>query len=522
MDTTQTILRSVRHFFAGTILSRFSGLLRDMTMAICFGAQPEIASFMVAYRFANLLRRLFGEGNLQSGFVPHFETLRKRSEKAAFCFYRDAVYSLSTILFFIILGMEIALWWSVKFLPADWREIGELTMWMAPGLLFICLSALNASLLQCQKKYFASAIAPVLFNVVWMICAFVSARLVLSEAVHFLSMGITFAFAVQWGVTAMRVRKEVRAHLGWKERIRPCLFSLEWRNIVKPMTFGIAGVGAMQINSALDALFARIADLSGPIYLWYSIRVQQLPLALFGIALSGALLPPLSRAMSEGNADRYRELLSHSMRWAATFMISCCFALFVLGASGLNILYGRGQFSSADLQKTLYCLWAYSLGLVPTAFVLLLAAGSYAKKTYGLPALSSLISVGTSAVLNAIFVFGFHWGAISVALSTSASAWLNFAILLRGTVIEPGFWKHFMKVTLAASMAAALSLYCSQWLGDVTTKITQGDPLLFPRSFSQQAIQFFTMGSLFLGSLLALARALRLEGVYTPPKYCEK
>jgi len=167
MDTSHSILRSAKYFFAGTALSRLSGLFRDMAMAFCFGGAPEIAAFMVAYRLANLLRRLFGEGNLQSGFVPHFETLRAASPQAAFSFYRDSAYSLFALLSLCVLAIEGILWLLLGVLPAGWREIAELTMWMAPGLLFICLSALNSALLQCQKKYFISAITPVLFNSVW-------------------------------------------------------------------------------------------------------------------------------------------------------------------------------------------------------------------------------------------------------------------------------------------------------------------------------------------------------------------
>ncbi len=380
MDTSHSILKSAKDFFAGTALSRLSGLFRDVAMAFCFGGAPEIAAFMVAYRLANLLRRVFGEGNLQSGFVPHFEMLRGESIQKALCFYRDSAFSLSLLLFFLVLGIEGVLWLLLGVLSSGWREIAELTMWMAPGLLFICLSALNSALLQCQKKYFAPAFAPVLFNGVWIAFALLSASCSIFAAIRWLSLGVTVAFAAQWIATAIQVRKEVRVHLDWKEWIRPHLFSPEWKKIIRPMALGVIGIGAMQINSALDAIFARIADLSGPTFLWYAIRVQQLPLALFGIAISGAVLPPLSRAMREGHLDRYKSLLSGALRQAAALMIPCAFGLFALGASGLNLLFGRGHFSSYDLRETLLSLWAYGIGVVPASFILLFAAGCYAKK----------------------------------------------------------------------------------------------------------------------------------------------
>src|SRR5579872_4460251 len=115
---------------AGTILSRLLGLTRDIAMAFCFGSAPEIAAFMVAYRLANLFRRLFGEGNLQSGFVPQYESLEP--EKGGL-FYRDSSFSLLVILVGAVGVMEAVLWGASQWVGRDWGEIIRLAMWMAPG-----------------------------------------------------------------------------------------------------------------------------------------------------------------------------------------------------------------------------------------------------------------------------------------------------------------------------------------------------------------------------------------------------
>lgn len=514
MDTSHSILKSAKAFFAGTALSRLSGLIRDMAMAFCFGGAPEIAAFMVAYRLANLLRRVFGEGNLQSGFVPHFETLRSENIQKAFRFYRDSAFSLSLLLFLVVLGVEGVLWLLLETVPAGWHEIAELTMWMAPGLLFICLYALNSALLQCQRQYFAPAIAPLLFNLVWVAVALLSAQYSIIAAVRCLSIGVTIAFAAQWGMTTIKVRKEVRVYFDWREWMRPHLFSPEWKKITRPMALGVIGIGAVQINSALDAIFARIADLSGPTFLWYAIRVEQLPLALFGIAISGAALPPLSRAIREGDLDRYRSLLSGSLRQAAALTVPCFFGLFVLGASGLNLLFGRGHFSSNDLRETLLCLWAYGVGMVPASFVLLLAAGCYAKKSYRSPTVASLLSILVNIFLNTFLVFALDWGAVSIALATSASSWLNCALLTRRHSIEPGFFGFLVKLGFAGVIASAMSLICGGWLGDGTFAICSGDLFSFSRNPIEQIVQFGGMGTVFLVSFLGVARLLRLNEIF--------
>lgn len=482
MDTAQTVLKSARHFFAGTLLSRISGMLRDIAMAFSFGSSPEIAAFMVAYRLSYLFRRLIGEGNLQAGFVPQFEAARGRGEETLF--YRDITASFSVALLGLIIVLE-GLFWGMKTWISDpaWQEIIELSMWMIPGLFFISLYALNAAVLQCQKKYFFPAVAPVAFNFVW-----IAAALAVPSA-RFLSVAIIIAFAAQWLVTLDR-------KMPWRGAR---LFQDNFRSLLKPMGLGVIGIGAVQINSALDALFARVADVAGPTFLWYAIRVEQLPLALFGIALSGALLPPLTRALQQGDTSRYHALLQSAFRSSTALMLPCTFGIFALGLPGLNLLFGHGHFESDAVYETLHCLWAYALGLLPSVWVLLLAAGFYAQKSYQAPTRASLLSVVINVGLNALFVFAFRWGAVSIALATSASALFNALYLifvLRSAVFD---WMFFLKMAVCSGVPAILTALVSNlWIGNT-----------LPRDLMTQLIQCMGLSSFYAGGLFGMAYWLK-------------
>ena len=137
MDTSRSILHFARRFLAGTLLSRVSGFAREMTMAFCFGSAPEIAAFMVAFRFANLFRRVLGEGNLSSSFIPHFESLQGKDRRQALLFFRDTALSLFVVAVAIVAVFMGALWLIGHFMGGGWGEISLLAMWMAPGLIFI-------------------------------------------------------------------------------------------------------------------------------------------------------------------------------------------------------------------------------------------------------------------------------------------------------------------------------------------------------------------------------------------------
>lgn len=485
MDTTHSILRSAKSFLAGTLLSRLSGLLRDMALAISFGSAPEVAAFFVSYRLANLFRRLFGEGNLQAAFTPHYVSLKEGGNT----FFRDTAYSMGILLLGTVAFLEVFLWGVRGFLEADWQEIVDLTLWMVPGLFFICLYGLNSALLQCHKKYFIPAVAPVIFNFIWI------AVVLLIPDVRFLAIAITLAFAGQWLVTAF----EGFRLLSFREWLKPCLFSPEFKKLLKPMFLGIIGIGAVQLNSALDAIFARMADLKGPAFLWYAIRIQQLPLALFGVALSGALLPPLSR---EQDPMKRQTLLDAALRYSATLMLLSTFGILSLGEVGVNLLFGHGDFTFVDVRATTHCLWAYGVGLVPSVFVLILAASCYAEKNYRAPTVASLLAVGANMALNALFVFGFGWGAISIAIATSLSSLLNAMALAKGA-FNRSFWLFFVKMSFVCATAAGSVFMLYAFWADGATR----DPFL-----QASHVAIFTI--LYVGIVIALAKALGLRELF--------
>lgn len=417
-DSHFSVLGSAKRFFSGTLISRIMGMMRDLSMAFCFGSAPQVAAFMVAYRLANLLRRLFGEGALQGGFVPHFELLRNQNEQQAISFYRDLKVSMILSVGGII-AVGMAFCWLIG------GDIPLMMLLMLPGVLFLSLYALDNAVLQCEKKYFLGASAPAFFNLVWVVSAFSLRQWETRPAMFALSFSVLLAFAVQWWVTARPVMRW--SHGSPKTPLRP--FSSEVRSLFKPFSFSLIGVGAAQINSALDALFAAWSHPSGPAYLWYAIRIEQLPLALLGIAFANALLPPLSRAAQAGSWDLYQELLRKALKKCTLLLLPCTIGMIVFAEFGVGLLYGHGAFLKGDIGETALCLQAYALGLIPSAYALLLASGFYARKEYRWPMRCSLLAIGANLIFNFLLVFWFSSGPSGIALATSLSAWINFGLL---------------------------------------------------------------------------------------------
>ena len=421
MDNTHTLNQSARKFFSGTFLSRCTGFLRDVITAATFGVSPAIAAFMLAFRLSHLARRIFGEGALQTAFIPQFEEIRQKHSRKGMQFFCNLALNIIALLILLIVMVVGGLALLHTYVSPETQQVVKLTMVMMPSLLFICLYGLNTALLQCERHYFISSLAPLFFNIIWI------AAVLGSSSVTTLAIAINIACFAQWCATIPQTYKILAPHL-------PKLhFKINPRSIVSfyaPFALSLVGVIATQINSAVDPLFARYADLEGPALLWYAIRIQQLPLALFGIAISSAVMPPLSRAVQQNNLQQYRHLLTHSLKRNLLWALPATLILLFLGTPIIRLVYERGDFGDLAVAKTTLCLWGYALGLLPSACVLVMAPAFYAKKNYTVPMKASLISMGSNLILNSLFIVGFRWGPASVALSTSLCAYLNVGILL--------------------------------------------------------------------------------------------
>ncbi len=430
-DTTHAIIRRAGAFLSGTALSRITGMLRDILMAWAFGATSAVAAFMVAFRFAHLLRRIFGEGAMQSAFIPQFEAIRSEDPTRARQFFMNLCTSVSLFLIGIIALIEVVLGLLLYYdlLLPEPRETARLTALMLPGLLFICLFGLNAALLQCEGRYFVASGAPLAFNITWIVGIICLASWSSSQAMPWLAGIVTVACVGQWLATVPSVKQVLFQNKSLPSWVSLNLRSGDLKKLVKALSLGVLGVSASQISSAVDSIFAQYASPEGPAYLWYAIRLQQLPMSLFALALTGALLPAISRAIKSGNLSFGRHLLEFALRQNVVFITAAAVGLVVAGGVIINLLFGHGDFSQEATVQTTRCLWAYALGLLPATLILLLGTGFYALGDFKTPARGCVMAVCLNIILNFLAVGYWEMGPVAVATATSVSSWFNLIYL---------------------------------------------------------------------------------------------
>ena len=153
-----SLFRSIATVGGFTMLSRITGLMREMMIAHFMGAGAVADAFFVAFRFPNLFRSLFAEGAFNAAFIPLFSGKLGESEEEARHFAERALSVMALVLGVFVALVELAMPWAIYVLAPGFAEIeGKLTLAVElsricfPYLLFISLTSLQAGVLNSGR-----------------------------------------------------------------------------------------------------------------------------------------------------------------------------------------------------------------------------------------------------------------------------------------------------------------------------------------------------------------------------------
>ncbi len=435
-----TLLRSVATVGSYTLLSRVMGFVRDILTAALLGAGPVTDAFFVAQRLPNLFRSLFAEGAFSAAFVPLFAgTMAEQGKDAARAFAEDALAVLLVALLLFVLVGEI-------FMPAVMRVIAPgfagdpakfaLAVALAritfPYLLFIALVALQGGVLNSVDRFAAAAATPTLLNL-FLIAALLMMR----------RFGWHDGRALAWAVTAAGLaqflwlmlscaRAGLALRLPWP-RLTP-----QVRRTLAIMGPGAIGAGVTQVNLLISTALASFLPGGSVSYLYYADRLNQLPLGVVGIAVSTAILPPLSRQLRLGDQAGAAATQNRGLELALLLTLPAAVALAVLAEPIFAVLFQRGAFTPADTAATAAALAAYAVGLPAFVLVKVLAPAFFARHDTKTPVKVAVMAVAVNLGLTLILMqFLAHVG---IALATTCAGWLN-ALTLLALLIRRGHFR---------------------------------------------------------------------------------
>jgi putative peptidoglycan lipid II flippase len=280
-----------------TMISRILGFIRDMMFARFFGADSGTDAFFVAFKIPNFLRRLFAEGAFSQAFVPVLSDYKEQGSKRALRHFIDRTAgTLAIILMLVtIAGMLAAPYLIMLFAPGfAWEgEQYDLAVQMLritfPYLFFISSVAFAGGILNSFGRFAVPAFTPVFLNLC-LIAATIWLAPLMDKPVVALAWGVFFAGAVQLAFQFPALRR-----LGLVPRLRFGFKDSGVKHILKLMVPALFGVSITQINLLLDTLIASFLATGSVSWLYYSDRLVEFPLGLFGIALATVILPSLSK-----------------------------------------------------------------------------------------------------------------------------------------------------------------------------------------------------------------------------------
>ena len=460
---SRQLFKSTAVVSAMTLLSRVLGFVRDMIIARIFGAGVGADAFFVAFRIPNFMRRLFAEGSFAQAFVPVLSEYKEHEDRAE---VRDLIASVSGILGAILLlvtlaGVLAAPWLIYAFAPgfvgdADRYQLTvEMLRLTFPYLLFISLTALAGAILNSFGRFAVPAFTPVLLNLSLIGCALLLAPQ-LEQPVYALAIGVFIAGVVQLAFQFPFLRR-----LGLLPRPRLRRPNAGVKRILKLMIPTLIGSSVAQINLLFDTLIASFLVAGSVSWLYYSDRLVEFPLGLFGIALATVILPKLSRQQARADHDNFSHTLDWGLRLVVLIGLPAAVGLGLLATPVLSTLFQYGEFGAHDTAMAARSLLAYCVGLPAFLLIKILVPGFYSRQDTRTPVKIAIKAMGTNMVLNVLLVFPLaHAG---LALATSLAAFLNAGLLYRGLrragVYRPNpGWRGFGARVLAANLVMAAVL----------------------------------------------------------------
>ncbi|EKO3785756.1 murein biosynthesis integral membrane protein MurJ [Vibrio harveyi] len=436
---SKRLLKSGMIVSAMTLISRVLGLVRDVVVANLMGAGASADVFFFANKIPNFLRRLFAEGAFSQAFVPvlteshaqgDMDKTRELIARAAGTL--GVIVSIVTILGVLGSGVVTALFGFGWFL--DWMHGGpaaekfELASVMLkitfPYLWFITFVALSGAILNTLGKFAVSSFTPVFLNVMIILAAwFISPQM--SQPEIGLAIGVFLGGLVQFLFQIPFLIKAgvmVKPKWGWHD---PGVVKI--RTLMIPALFGVS---VSQINLLFDTFIASFLQTGSISWLYYSDRLLEFPLGLFGIAIATVILPALSRKHVDAHSEGFAHTMDWGIRMVTLLGIPAMLGLMVLAKPMLMVLFMRGEFSPQDVHQASLSLLAYASGLLNFMLIKVLAPGYYSRQDTKTPVKYGIIAMLTNMVFNAIFAY--FYGYVGLAIATALSAFVNMALLYRG------------------------------------------------------------------------------------------
>ncbi len=458
----------LRNFFTVSFfisLSRVLGFIRDILIAQYVGVSALSDSFFAAFRLPNFFRRVFAEGAFNSAFVPIFvEKLNDKKSTIDEKNFAQNVFSwLFYSLFIFTILAQIFMPFLMKILfPGFFSDSSKFTLLVNLSritifyLIFISLVSLFSGILNSLGKFAIPASSPIILNLTLIASIFV-----------FGNITPNYGYALSWGVFCAGILQFlVIAFFSYRAGFllypKTPKFNFDIKKFFRKLLPGIIGANVMQINLLIDSIFASM--IAGAVsYLYYADRINQLPLAMIGIAINIALLPNLSKKIKDRDFVNAVNLQNLALEVGLILVIPATLALTIISYPIISALFERGAFGEEQSKFVANALLFYSFGLPSYVLVKIMEPTFFSRGDTKTTMKIAILCLINNVLFNYIFYI-FNFGYIGIILSSVISSYLNLILLFTISIKKNHFYfkNDFLKKTalvIMPSLFMALCLY---------------------------------------------------------------
>jgi putative peptidoglycan lipid II flippase len=457
---------------AGILISRIVGLARQRVFAYYFGKSAAADAFSAAFRIPNFLQNIFGEGALSASFIPVYAKLLAQEDEKEATHIANAVLGVLalTVSLIVLIGVLTTPYLIPLIAPGFQGETRELTVRLVrilfPGAGLLVLSAWCLGVLNSHHRFFISYTAPVAWNLAMITSlVFFGQRVGQFPLAEYLAWGSVVGSALQFGVQWPTVVRLVH-------RIRPVI-DLANKNVKTALRnfFPVfMSRGVVQISAFVDAIIASFLPEGSVALLTYAQSLYTLPVSLFGMSVSAAELPAMSRAIGsdEHVAEVLRKRLDDGLRRIAFYIVPSSMAFLALGDVIAAVLYQTGQFKHEATIFVWGILAGSTVGLLASTLGRLYSSTFYALHDTRTPLRYAIVRVTLTTVLGYLCALPLphllgidpKWGVAGLTGSAGIAGWIEFVLLRRSLNRRIGRTglnaSYVIKLWLAALVAAGI------------------------------------------------------------------
>jgi len=449
-----------------TLVSRVLGLARDIVIARLFGTSDGADAFFLANKIPNFMRRLFAEGAFNQAFVPVLSEYRSQRSLLDVQILINAVAaSLGGLLLLITVAVvsaapiiAIPLAYGFTDEPEKFALFVEMLRITFPYLLLVSMTAMCSAILNSYGRFAVPAITPALLNISLIGCSFL-----LAPNLRVPELALAWAVLLA-GFAQLLFQLPFLARMQLLPKPRPTKNHEGVARIKRLMVPALFGVSVSQINLLLDTLIASLLVAGSVSWLYFSDRLMELPLGIFGVALAIVVLPSLSRKHAEASMDEFSATLDWAFRLVCIIGIPASLALVLIAEPLLITLFQNENFTVTDVTQASGSLRAYSAGLLAFMAIKIFAPGFYARQNTSTPVRIGVVAMATNMVLNIVFYLN-GLAHVGLAMATSIAAFLNAVLLMAGLrkdgvfSFQPGWRVLLLRLLIAYGLMAAVLIY---------------------------------------------------------------